>query len=191
MVAIAQKFTKRELRAAQERAAVLLAEDELTDSAIAEAVGISRRQLANWKNNPDFAAQVGDNIGQIQAGMLKLSIAKKHKRMAVLDDLYIKALTVIAERIVAEGGAPGESTGLVVEQLKQIGAGKSAQLVSEFAVDVALMREIRALQEQAAKELGQWVEKSEQTIKGLTFADLYAIAQADQGASPVGRGQGG
>lgn len=148
-----QNLTKKQ------RAACLLAEDELSDEAIAQDVGVSRQTLAAWKHKPEFAALVGDYVGQVQAAMLRHTIAKKHKRLAVLDDLHTKALQVIEERIV-EGGAPGESTGIVVHQMKQIGAGKDAQIVDEYVVDTGLMREIRSLHEQAAKELGQWVDRS-------------------------------
>lgn len=155
-MATAQISTKK-----REHAALLVAEDDLTDEAIAQAVGIGRRTLATWKTQPEFAALVGDAVGQVQAAMLKLSIARKHKRLAVLDDLHTKALAVIEERAQDNTGAPGEATGLMVRQVKQIGVGKSAQVIEEYAVDTGLMREIRALHEQAAKELGQWSDKHE------------------------------
>jgi phage terminase small subunit len=46
---------------------------------------------------------------------------------------------------------------------------------------------------EALKLLGQnkgmYTEKHEHDVKGLTFADLHAIAAADEGAGPVGPGQ--
>lgn len=108
-------------------AALRVAEDDVSDEAIATEVGINPATLWRWKQCPEFAAQVGDDIGQIQAGMLKLTIAKKHRRVAVLDMLHEQTLALIAA------------------------AG----------VDVALIREIRELQLQAAKELGQWTERLE------------------------------
>lgn len=158
--------------AQRHEAALLLAENELSDEKIAERVGVTRRTLARWKVDPEFAAQVGDNVGQIQAAMLRHSIAKKHKRLGVLDELHDKLLTVVAERAadyadVADGEVPaGGGTGVIVRQIKQIGSGRDAQVVEEFGVDVGLIREIRALQEQAAKELGQWIEKSQ--VEDLT-----------------------
>ena len=150
----------------REQAALLIAEDELTDQRIADAVGIGRTTLARWKRDPDFAALVGEHIGQLQAAMLKHAIAKKHKRIAVLDDLHRRALAVITARAgddsMAE--APGGDTGLLVRQLKVIGAGKNMQVVEEYSVDTGLIREIRALHEQTAKELGQWVDRSESDV---------------------------
>ena len=38
---------------------------------------------------------------------------------------------------------------------------EAAELVEEFAVDAGTIRQVMALEEQAAKELGQWVEKQQ------------------------------
>lgn len=167
------------------QAALLCAEDDVSDEVIADRCGVSRKTLHTWRQHPDFQAQMGDHIGQIQAAMLKLAIAKKHRRLAVLDDLYAKSVTVIEERAaeyaaIAEnnanqteqqrayrrtwGGAAlpaGGETGLLVRQVKQLGSGPSTQIIEEFAVDTGLIKQIQSLQEQAAKELGQWVERSE------------------------------
>lgn len=154
-------------------AAQLVAEDDLSNEEIARRAGVSARTLTAWKKRPEFAAMVGDHIGQLQAGMLKLSIAKKRKRVETLDRLHGKLLTVIEERAAdyasnaaATDVPAGGGTGLIVRQLKQIGAGRDAQVVEEFAVDVGTLREIRALEQQAAQELGQWIEK--QQIEDLT-----------------------
>lgn len=158
------------------RAAVLLAEDELSDEQIAQRVGVCRRTLSYWKENPVFAAQVGDHIGQLQAAMLRYRVAKKRERIKVLDDLHTKMLTVIDERAEDLGDeAPGGSTGLLVRQLKQIGYGESARTVEEYAVDAGLVRELRAVHEQAAKELGQWVDKSE-VDERTTMVEIVGIA---------------
>lgn len=169
---ITQNYTKKE------RAAVLVAEDDLTDEQIAAAVGVTRKTLHNWKQTDEFVTAVNEQVSQIQAGMRRLAIAKKHKRVAVLDDLHAKALKVIEERTVVENGEPGESTGLVVRQYKQVGSGKDAQIIEEFAVDTALMREIRAIEEQAAKELGQWADKSEVNLGGSLRRE-YVIVSGD------------
>lgn len=163
------------------RAAILVAEDELTDEEIARVVGVTRRTLTTWKRQPAFAAVVGDHIGQLQAGMLRLAIAKKRRRLAVLDDLHAKALRVIAARSTDESLAEfaGGETGLLVRQVKVVGTGAMAREIEEAAVDTGLIREIRALEEQAAKELGQWVEKAEVGgklhIVRIVGADVEAI----------------
>jgi transcriptional regulator with XRE-family HTH domain len=199
-----QNVTKSTNTEARARAAVLLAEDDLTDEQIAAMVGVTRRTLARWKTNSDFAALVGDHVGELQAAMLRLTVAKKRERMKVLDRLHEKLLTVIDERAeeyaaLAEqqaaepdtkrvyrqvfGGSgtvpAGGGTGLIVRQLKVVGAGPMAREIEEFAVDTGLVREIRAVHEQAAKELGQWVERSEvdqrTTMVEIVGVDTEAI----------------
>ena len=62
----------------------------------------------------------------------------------------------------------------------------------EYAVDTGLLREIRGIQEQAAKELGQLVEKQEmkiRSLKDLSDEELDAIIidlEAEVGAEMAG-----
>lgn len=163
------------------RAAVLLAEDEAGEDEIAAAVGVNPSTLWRWKQHPEFAARVGDHVGRLQAAMLRVRIAKKRERIKVLNDLHEKQLAVVAARAAdpSLAAVPGGETGLLVRQLKQIGAGRDAQVVEEYAVDVGLLKEIRATEEQAAKELGQWVEKGEVggtvSVVRIVGADAEAI----------------
>src|SRR5262249_52678996 len=111
----------------KQRAAVLVAAHELTDEQIAAAVGVTRRTLTAWQRRPDFAALVGDHVGRLQAGMLRLAIAKKRVRLAHLDDLHARYLRLIAARGEAMAGeVPGGETGLLVRQTKVIGTGRTA-----------------------------------------------------------------
>jgi len=147
------------LTAKQKQAAVLCAEDRLSDVEIAKEIGIVRATLNNWRQRDDFHDAVKDADAKLLAAALRLPVARKHHRMKVLNDLHMKALTVIDERADERAyDAPGMGSGLVVHQTKQIGSGKYAQTIDEFAVDTGLMREIRAIQEQAAKETGDWSE---------------------------------
>lgn len=144
------------------RAAVLLAADDLGEDEIAALVGVNPSTLWRWRQHPEFAAKVGDHVGRLQAAMLRYRIAKKRERLKALNDLHEKQLAVIEERAADMAGeCPGGGTGLMVRQTKQLGGGKDATTVTEYVVDAGLIREIRATQEQAAKELGQWVEKTE------------------------------
>jgi hypothetical protein len=56
---------------------------------------------------------------------------------------------------------PGGATGLLVRRVKRIGTGPSAGAVEEFAVDTRILRELRAHEQQAARELGQWIGRSD------------------------------
>lgn len=142
---------------------MLVAEDEMTDEAIAEQIGVTRQTLARWKVQPDFLDAVADENRRIEAGMLKLAIAKRHKRVETLHDLYMKSLQVVAERAKAYANdkeAHGGATGLLVKQVKVIGSGSNAQTTTEYQVDTGLIKQIESLMERAAKETGQEVAKS-------------------------------
>src|SRR5262249_27057215 len=62
---------------------------------------------------------------------------------------------------------PGGRTGLLVRSVKQIGSGDSARLVEEFALDVALLKELRAHEKQAAVELAQSLERVLESLKPM------------------------
>jgi len=169
------KSTKpKPLTAPQRRAAVLLAEDELTEDKIAAEVGVSIRTLYDWKQRPDMQDAMAAHAQKVQAGMSRLAIAKRHKRVAVLDELHGKLLAIIEARANDPDIAalPGGETGLIVRQLKQVRhvyekdpddpSSKPAQVTVEMweaALDTGLLKEIRALEDQAATELGQKIEK--------------------------------
>lgn len=185
---VSQNVTKRH------RAAVLLAEDELTDEAIASEVGIQRRTLARWKNDPEFAALVGDYHGQIIAQALKLPIAKKHKRIEVLNALHDKYLAIIEQRgetyaksadtpeeaarqVFGSETVPWSSTGMMVQQPKIAANGKT---VVEWAFDKALDSAIKETHKQAAQELGQWVDRSEQEQTTTTLVQIIGDDDDDE-----------
>lgn len=155
---MAQNVTEPTLTGPQLRAAVLSAEDELTDEQIAAACNVSRRTLARWRELPEFAAEVEAQKAAILAKALRLPVARKAHRLKVLNELHDKALAVIAARADEGLDAAGSDTGLIVRDVKAVGAGRDAEIVDVFAVDVALMREIRGIQEQAAKETGDWTD---------------------------------
>ena len=164
-----QNATKRH------KAAILLAEDEMTDEQIAAAVRIHRATLDRWKNDPEFAALVGDHRGRIVAEALKLPIAKKHKRVAELNDLNERYHRIIAERAARHAAALEDSpeaalravfgdvtpreaaTGMLVAQPKIAANGKT---VVEWAFDKSLDSAIKETHKQAATELGQWTEQT-------------------------------
>lgn len=161
----------------QATAAAYVAADELSNEEIAEAVGIGTRTLYRWKEQDVFKAAVNEHVEAIQSAMLRHDIAKRHKRLGTLNRLHEKMLAVIDDRAKKYADAPGGETGLIVEDVKAVGNGRDAQIVEVYAFDAALVREIRAVHEQAAKELGQWTEKSE--IVGTSTVNLVGIAAED------------
>jgi hypothetical protein len=166
---LTQNGTKRD------RVAILLADDSLSDDAIAKDLGIGRRTIGRWKQDSDFAALVGDYRGKIIAEALRLPIAKKHERIRILNDLQDSYLTTkhlrgktyeqiaqtpeeAAREIFGGGTPPWAATGMYLQQPKIAASGKT---VVEWAFDKALDSAIKETQKQAATELGQWSEKRE------------------------------
>ena len=174
----------------RERAAILLAEDRLSDRQIAEELGISRMSLARWKKNPRLAARVEELDAIMCEQALKHGIARRETGIAVQHEMQSKLLTVIAERAKdAElQGVPGGKTGLVCKTVKGIGKGDDFRVVEVFETDTPTVKALLALHEQAAKEMGQIVERHEVAeVSANTFktneeleAELTAILSKRQ-----------
>jgi hypothetical protein len=196
------------------QAAALLAEDELTDAEVAQTVGVSLRQLYRWKADPDFAAAVKGLASQLGELARRYTIGRRARRVKALEErwqgLHKRLLQI--QRVFQEraghpdvAGQPGAETGLVVRTYKSIGSGAAARVIEEYPVDVALLREerdtMRALCDhelQAAKELGQWVDKVAPTTtegdeaygpRGFSNDEVIAILEqlaARLGFAPAG-----
>ena len=159
----------------QERAALLLAADDLSDEKIAEAVRVGRATLSRWKLRDDFKARVQAHRAAIAERVVAEGVAVKVGRIRQLDRRWRHLRAVIDERAAdpAMQNVPGGKTGLLVRQRKVIGTGSNAQTIEEYVVDVATLRELRGLEQQAAQEMGQWTEKRETTAT----VDLEADAE--------------
>lgn len=155
----------------RETAARLLAEDDLTDARIAEKCGIGVRTLDRWKTEESFIARVNEITAAYAKRALKHGLARKERRVAVLNDLHEKMLQVIAERAQSPDLAdvPGGKTGIVTKTLKGIGKGDDFQVVEVYEVDTGTIAKICDVQKQVAEELGQWVRRSEVTDMNRLF----------------------
>ncbi len=167
--------------ARRETAALLVAQDELTDAQIAKEVGVSRKTLAEWKLRSEFRARVDQLVADIREGLRRRGIVEKQNRVDALNDRWQRLQQLIEERaedpLLAH--VPGGKTGLIVakpilakvyqevvgekgeEGDEVLVSLKKTVIVYEYAVDAAVLKEMRATEEQAAKELGQWSEKHE------------------------------
>jgi len=185
------------LNAKNQAAAVLVAEDRFTDLEIARRAHIHRSTLAKWKTHPDFIALVSEYSDTLTAQAMEHGIARRAVRLGVLQEAHNHLLQVIEDRAAAPEmqGVPGGKTGLLIRTEKVIGFGESARTIEEFTFDRAVLQELRAIQEQAAKELGQFVEKRELTGKdggplqhelAVTTADIRARLRQKLGISPAG-----
>lgn len=152
----------------REQAAFLLAMDELTWEQIAEKAGCSKSSIRRWKMDRDFMFLVDEHRRAIRGQIRSHGIAIRENRIAALQRRWDKANRIIEARAADPEmqEVPGGDTGLVVCEPRTIGAGVNAERVDVFKVDVALMSELRAIEEQAAKELGQWEEKKSLQVTG-------------------------
>lgn len=152
-----QNGTENQLSSKQLRAAALVAADELSDEQIAETVGVGRTTLHRWKSSELFEQAVLKAIERMDQAALRFAVARRDKRLHVLDDLLSKALAVLDARATAYGDdttVPGGSTGLVLKDVKGVGSGAAAIVVDTHGVDTSLISEIRGILDDAAKEVG-------------------------------------
>lgn len=140
-------------------AARLIAEGQLSDQEIAEAVSIGRATLTRWKITPQFRQRVNEIVEKHAAHAQAQGIRLRTNRLRNLQDRIDRMNTLITARagdfaVTAE--IAGGETGLLVRDYK----GKNADR-AVYRFDAALVRELREHERQAAQELGQWTEKHE------------------------------
>lgn len=156
--------SSRKLRSARmEEAARLVAEDYLPDPKIADKVGISLAGLKKWKKLPEFEARRKYFVSRYSERALNHGLARQDRRLSILNDIHNRLLRVIEARAEAEElqHIPGGDTGTVTKMLKGIGKGDDFQVVEVYEVDTGILKEIRAIHEQVADELGQRRKKVE------------------------------
>jgi len=86
--------------------------------------------------------------------------------------------------------AAGARTGLLVRTEKVIGSGANARIVQEYAVDTALLKELRETEIQAAKELGQWSERQEVEVT-LPAVRQVVVRSREEAKALLARLEGG
>ena len=173
------------------QAALLLAQKQQTDEEIALAVGLKdRTALWRWKQHPDFAARVVAHEEELLAAIKAQGIANRQNRIAGYTDRYRRWEQVIASRAAdpTMAAVPGGTTGLLTREIKFVVVYESKRLdrerpdgegahdteapaaifpakykepVEVYTVDTGTLRELRAVAQQAAQDLGQWTEKKE------------------------------
>lgn len=176
----------------RELAVVHVAEDRLSDRAIAATVGIAKSTLERWKGQVTFKARVEAVRQALRAGLLEKGIADKTTRLRDLDELRRRQWEFVESRAAHERAfleknptarpIPGWETGFAVRRWK-VAAGRKP--VEEYEPDTGLMSEMRATLKQIAQEQGDWTEKREITGKeggpvrvnltGLTDAELDVL----------------
>lgn len=155
--------------ATRTKAAVLIAENNMPLYRIAEELKVSHQTLMNWRVTPEFRDRVTEIESELEAAVFQLPIAKRRERVKGLQDLKERLLLIVEDRethLSQDPEAVGGRSGLVVKQTKSVGYGKNSEIVTEYGFDPAIVRELRAIDEQAAKELGQWTDRQEISGQG-------------------------
>ncbi len=154
--------------ARRDAAAVEVAKDLMTDAGIAREAGVTAQQLRNWRKCPEFAARVQEHRDYWAQQIKDRGLIEKENRIKGAQDDYVRTEIILRERAndPAMQRVPGGRSGYLVRQVKQIGAGAKTQTVEEYVFDKALFASRIESRMYVAKELGQWVEKSEFNIRG-------------------------
>jgi hypothetical protein len=164
-----------------EQAALLVAEDQLTDDAIAARLRINKVTLERWKQRTDFRARTQEHVAAFREAIRVRGIAEQQNRVNALNERWRLMQQVIAARAADESmkGA-GHETGLLVRSYKP---SKTGRVIEEYRFDAALLAELRAHEKQAAEELGQWTKKTDVTSGGkpLDLASLVLWARGEGG----------
>jgi hypothetical protein len=132
--------------------------------------------LLHWQNRLIEIAE------QQRQAIIARGIIEKQNRLDAYNDLFNRSYQVIKARAddISMQGA-GSDTGLLVRTYK----ATKLEVYEEYAVDTALIREMRELAKQTAQEMGQWTEKQEVTgkdggpirlVRELSDDDLLRIA---------------
>jgi hypothetical protein len=180
---MSENVRKFEWTPQREQAAQLIAEDELTMVEIGNKVGIVARQLQRLKKEPEFAVRIEELRAKMFGKFHRYRIARKTRRIRNLEARLEKMERVIAARAQEHQNVAGGEEGLYVRQLKSIRSGKGFKTVEEYAVDTALLKEMRETEKQAAIEARQWVEKV--NFSDVTDDEIQAAASA--AAEELGR----
>lgn len=165
---------------ASAEAAMLLAEDRLTDAAIAKRVGVGRTTLHTWKQHPAFSAKVTEHYNELIERARRRGIARFDRRMDAYEDRHKRMSALLRERAKdMKGEIAGGGTGTMVRTPKRVNVHITTVVVDEdgeqvskessttreelyeYQFDAALMRELRELEKQVAQDTGQWSEKRE------------------------------
>lgn len=150
-------LTKQKVKAAR-----LVANGDMSYAAIGREVGATKSAVATWAtHDPLFRARVQQFLDSDNAEIERQGVSSRVHRIRTLNNLYKKMNTIIEDRAAFTNGVveqePGWETGLLGRKTTTNGRNVTV----EFFTDTNLTRELRDVMVQAAKELGQWTEKSD------------------------------
>jgi hypothetical protein len=151
----------------REQAALLVAQDDQSDRAIAASCGMGKATLERWKQQPIFQARVAEHCAVWRTACLERGVADRRERIRALNERWFALQDIVdqrkaaltPEKLAASGlGSiePGIGTGLMIRVIRSSKHGS----VEEWQVDHGLLDAFLRIEKQAAQELGQWLPDS-------------------------------
>lgn len=146
-------------KAAREQFAQLVARGESAGQAYVAAYGPAKgadQSAFRLLRNAQIRRRIGELEAEISSKLLEASIRERNTRVKALQNRWDLLNAVIQERAeiygqMGEERGPGAGTGLLCLDYR----GKDA-VQAIWKVDTGLLSEMRHIEEQVARELGQW-----------------------------------
>lgn len=106
----------------QQRAAMLVAVDQLSDRQIAAEVGISKATLERWKQHSEFQARVAEHRSEILKAVRMEGIAVVEERLAAQNARWMALRRIVRERREDPRAqdVPGGETGYLIPVAKLV-----------------------------------------------------------------------
>ena len=147
----------------QERAALLVARDDLSDAQIAQQCGIDRRTLTRWKKRAEFQAQIEQRRRVWRQEREAQNVAKRKACFASLDSHWKRLWEIVANRDTSSEmrNVPGGRSGFLYGRQKTFRSEGKVHVITDYYLDSKVPRQLRTLEVQAAKNLQQWGEPLE------------------------------
>lgn len=164
--AIAQNCPPWQWSGRKDKAARFLAAGEKTLEEICAIIYASRRQLFNWRQQPEFSERVEKYRKIYGENAERLAIGHKLNRLRTYNTIDARIKSVIDARAGHPDyeKVPGGRTGLMARNLKVLGSGIGASVIEVFEFDAALVKELREVNKQAAMELNQWPQSGGSSV---------------------------
>lgn len=168
-----QKITKRcktdvwNWTTSLDQAAFLIAEDRMSLKDVEEKTGVATSRLKRMLTliDGEFTKRVEKYRQDWITKLKNKGSANRDIRINVLDEMHDKLVQIYRDRakFYKNKKHPGVNTGMMIRTIKAVGHGPKAKFVRGWELDKDLTKEIREIELQMAKELGQWSEKTENT----------------------------
>jgi hypothetical protein len=135
---------------------------------------MASRAACAMKKEPPIARRIKELIERDTRKGMQVLISEREERLRRLQDRCDRMDAIIEARARKMGAEiEGGESGLFVRDYKGQNANRAV-----YKLDDTLLRELRAHEQQAAQELGQWTERREVT-GALTVMSLDAILSGD------------